>query len=158
MSSLSMAMRSFASFSVCCLLITALGGCSPSLSPLYRDFEVRNRAGADEARIEAALEQAGWSPAPDVSPSAVTTEERTLTQWGLYKVTARLEVVPLGDGHVRVLVHPYRKFVTGSRSKIPYLSRSLRNQLLPDLNKAFEAQGLHAVGTAVERDREDTAS
>jgi hypothetical protein len=112
---------------------------------------------ASEERIARGLEQAGWSVADASLPRTVTTEERTLSHWGLYRVEASLEVVPLGSGHVRVMIHPYRAFFTGSRSKMPFLKRSLQRSILPDLNEAFAAEGLQVAGTAIQRDRQATA-
>ncbi len=131
-------------------------GCSPSLAPLYRDYEVSTSPNEHQldTRISSALDRAGWTVVSSDTPQAISTEERTLSTWGLYRVTASLEVVPLGENHVRVLIHPYRKFFTGSKSKIPYLSRNLKRNLIPDLRQAFTEQGLVAVGTPMERDRQ----
>lgn len=130
-----------------------LSACSPSLAPLYRDYEVGQNEENLDARIHAALQEAGWTIIEGEAPQAIATEARTLSNWGLYRVTASLEVVPLGADHVRVMIHPYRKFLTGSKSKIPYLSRGLRSNLVPDLRAAFTDQGLVAVGNPMERDR-----
>ncbi|QXD14308.1 hypothetical protein GQ464_012760 [Rhodocaloribacter litoris] len=138
------------------LLVVGGAGCSPSLSPLYRDYEVAGAGAATDlrGRIEVALRQAGWHLVEADAPNVVATEARTITNWGLYKVQASLEVAPLGERHVRVFIHPYRKFFTGGRSKIPYLRGSLRRAILPALTRAFEAQGLRMIGSAVERDEE----
>ncbi|MEP0546221.1 MAG: hypothetical protein ABJF88_04765 [Rhodothermales bacterium] len=148
-------------------------GCAPSFSPLYRDFDVEpltDLSLAERASLEAettteqddvyerirmALAEAGWDEAPPASPNAVSTEGRQLSDWGLYRVLVSLDVVPIGDHHVRVLFHPVRRYFTGGRSKIPYLSSGLRQALLPELNEAFEAQGLYPIGTPRERDEED---
>jgi hypothetical protein len=149
-------------------------GCAPSFSPLYRDFDIEPAADAplaarasaeteattvrDDAvyaRIRAALAEAGWEEAPPASPNVVSTEPRQLSDWGLYRVLVSLDVVPIGSRHVRVLFHPARRYVTGGRSKIPYLSSGLRQALLPELNEAFEMQGLYPIGTPRERDEED---
>lgn len=134
-----------------------ISGCSPSLSPLYRDYEVAETGSSVTPRIAAALLEAGWDTVETEIPNAVVTEDKTLSNWGLYRVTASLEVTPLGRDHVRVFVHPYRKYITGGKGKIPYLTPSIRAKFLPELNDALENQGLVVVGTPVERDKE-TAS
>ena len=140
------------------LALVLQAGCSPSLSPLYRDYEVAPSDAPEDLRaaVEAALVEAGWTPVAAAAPNVVATEMRTFNDWGLYKTEAFLEAAPLGDRYVRVLVHPYRKYVTGGRSKIPYMKGGLRRALLPELNRAFEAHGLYLLGTAIDRDREAT--
>ncbi len=140
------------------LVLGLPAGCSPSLSPLYRDYEVARGDAPEDLRaaIEAALVEAGWTPVAASAPNVVATETRVFNDWGLYKTEAFLEVAPLGDRYVRVLVHPYRKYITGGRSKIPYMKGGLRRALLPELNRAFEAHGLYLLGTAIDRDREAT--
>ena len=133
----------------------AISACSPALSPLYRDYQVPDGVPAFDERITAALEEAGWDTVGVDTPNAITTEERTLSHWGIYRVIASLEVTPLGSDHVRVFVHPYRRYFTGGRGKIPYLTKSIRSKFLPALNEAFKEQGLTVVGTPLERD-EDT--
>ena len=143
----------------CLVLLSSLTACSPSLSPLYRDYALEQERDASEAvsavapRIRSALEAAGWETAPSSPPNAIATEERTLRNWGLYRVVAELEVVPLGTEHVRVYFHPYRRYLFGGRGKMPFLTRSLQRALLPDLNEALEEEGLHVIGTPVRRDR-----
>lgn len=139
------------------VLALALSACSPALSPLYRDYQVPDGASAFDERITAALEEAGWDTVGVDTPNAITTEERTLSHWGIYRVIASLEVTPLGSDHVRVFVHPYRRYFTGGRGKIPYLTRSIRSKFLPELNDAFEEQGLSVVGTPLERDEDARA-
>ncbi len=140
------------------VLSTALIGsaCSPSLSPLYRDYEVPEEGAPIEQRVTTALADAGWDTVQVDVPNAITTEEKILSHWGLYKVTATLEVTPLGANHVRVFVHPYRRYLTGSKGKIPYLTPRLRSKFLTSLNAAFREQGLTVVGTPVERDESVT--
>jgi hypothetical protein len=136
------------------LLLVLLPACAPSISPLYRDYAVTPVVDtAVEGRLRTALTQAGWTLAPADAPGAVTTEARTFRTWGLYRVEMSLEAVPIGGHHVRVYVHAHRQYVTGSRSKIPYLRRSLARAVFPDLNEAFTEQGLTFLGTDVQRDR-----
>lgn len=138
------------------LAVLLVAACAPSLSPLHRDFAVSEPAGSDDTlRITDALESAGWTVTD--TTLAVVTEERTLSEWGLYRVVASLEVVPLGPDHVRVFIHPYRRYFTGSRSKLPFLKGSVRQAVLPDLHAAFEAEGLEPLGTQNQRDRRTTA-
>lgn len=135
-----------------------LVGCSPSLSPLYRDYEVAEPDSSLSARITTALHEAGWDTLSSEIPNAIVTRNKTLSRWGLYRVTAQLEVTPLGADHVRVFVHPFREYVTGGRGKIPYLSPSIRAKFLPQLNEALKNHGLVALGTPLERDEDQTAS
>lgn len=132
-----------------------LSACAPSLSPLYRDFEAgrADSAAALDARITSALQEAGWDTVATNVPNAVATEEKVLSNWGIYKVTASLEVTPLGRDHVRVYVHPYRQYLFGGKGKIPYLTRRVRVKFLPELNEAFEKHGLALSGTPFERDQ-----
>lgn len=137
------------------LLILALlaSGCSPSLSPLYRDYEMPAESTTDSVLplIRAALEEAGWELTESASPNVVATERKTLSEWGLYRVEVYLEATPLGGEHVRLFVHPQRRFITGGRSKIPFMAPNLRRNILPDLNESFQNQGLELAKSPRER-------
>ena len=139
------------------LVLTILPACSPALSPLYRDYEIRNTPeavdGPVQARMRAALQAADWQMTDSDISNVVATEARTLSNWGLYKVTVSLEAVPVGRDYVRVYFHPYREYITGGRSKLPYLSKNLRTALLPELNEALESQGLALIGTPFDESR-----
>ena len=139
------------------LLALSLSACAPSLSPLYRDYEIQTLDRPTTERIEEALAEAGWQSIPASAPNAIATQERKVRQWGLYSVVVSLEAVPVGEGYVRLYLHPYRKYFTGNRSKIPYLKKSLQRTLLKDLNAAFENQGLVAIGSGIDRDRQASA-
>jgi hypothetical protein len=80
--------------------------------------------------------------------SIVTTERRTTARSLLYRTTVALDLIPIGGRHVRVLFHPRREYVFGSRTKIPYLDGSMRRQLLPPLRDALERAGLVPVEEA----------
>jgi hypothetical protein len=143
------------------LLAALAGGCAPSVTPLYRDFEVRpGTVAADTAdlrgRLRAALVDAGWTLAPAVTPEAVATAPRTVSDVGLYRTEVHLDAVPVGGRYVRVFFHPYRRYLSGGRSKVPYLGAGLRRRLLPPLADALARRGLVAVGLARERDEEAT--
>ncbi len=130
-----------------------LSACTPSLSPLYRDYEMEGKMEKDiQDRIQTAVEAAGWKPVATEAPNAIATESRTIARWGLYKVTIALEVVPVSGEYVRVFFHPYRKYITGGRSKIPYLASNLRRSILPDLNRALADQGFRMMGIPFEKD------
>lgn len=144
----------FAPAAIVILTMIVASGCSPSLSPLYRDYEVPETRTSLDDRIAAALLEAGWDTLRTDTPNAITTESKTLSRWGIYKVTASLEVTPLGRDHIRVFVHPFRQYITGGKGKIPYLTPTIRSKFLPELNEALENQGLVVVGTPIERDKE----
>lgn len=105
-------------------------------------------------RLRDAFEETGWHTVPPPAPNAITTQERRIRSWGLYRVMVSIEAVPVGRDHVRLFVHPYRHYITGSRSKIAFLKGSIRRAVLRDLEEAFESRGLMAVGTGISRDRE----
>jgi hypothetical protein len=123
--------------------------CTPRLSPLYRDYTVPEAAAQNEEvldKLQAAVTEAGWKIAPEEIGNLVRTEPRTLSNWGLYKVTIYLEAVPIGTDYVRFYFHPYREYVTGGRSKIPFFNSRAQAELLPELTEALEEQGLQRVG------------
>lgn len=133
------------------LLLVALvaAGCAPPTAPLYRDYERDPDLNAALLeRIEAALASAGWAVAERPLPGVVATEARTVRNWGIYRLKVSLEVVPVGEGHVRVFIHPFREFVTGGRSKLFALDGGLRRSILAPLDTAFAEHGLKAVDSA----------
>jgi hypothetical protein len=97
-------------------------------------------------RIERALIAADWKVYPGEVPNVVATDTITVGNWVLYRVEVSLEVAPLGRDHVRIFVHPYRKYVGGARRKARYFRGSLQRAILPKLNESFEAEGLTAIG------------
>lgn len=155
--------------------LVLLSGCSPKLSPLYRDYEVMHDPVGSEAMpagsdaespapaedraatfqdIRAGLEASGWTVIDGVTDNVLATEPRKFREWGVYSIEVDLEVAPVGGNYVRLLVHPYRIYFTGAKRKIPYLRGSLARSVLKDLHGAFEEQGLHHIGTAQMRDRQ----
>jgi len=151
-------------FTALIALLVLLTGCSPRLSPLYRDYEVKPGEAAELAtmpddhsdvmdRIRKGLETAGWKESESVTPNVVTSESRKFREWGVYAIEVELEVAPVGGNYVRLFVHPYRIYFTGAKRKIPYLRGSLARSVLKDLHEAFEEQGLEHIGTAQTRDR-----
>ena len=151
-------------FSLAALVL--LAGCAPSVTPLYRDYAAPMAAPPTTAtadarsldRLREALVEAGWTvlPASD-APAVVSTAPRGFGDWGLYRVEAHLDVVPVGDRHVRVLVHPVRRYVTGSASKIGFLTRGLRGRVLGTLDAALSRRGLRPLSAPIERDTEAVA-
>lgn len=157
-----------------------LSACAPSLAPLYRDYDRPSPdtllaiavSGAvdppgepsgmppDEGavastvpeRIVAALNEAGWDTTATDLPHAIATKERVLRKWGLYRITVYMEVTPLGRDHVRIYIHPFRKYIFGRASKIQYLTRPIRSRFMPELDEAFAKYGLQPAGTPFERD------
>ncbi len=138
------------------LLVLLLGlagtGCSPRLVPLYYDYRLPDTTRPSLHSVAQALDAEGWKVTwPD--SLHLETAPRSLQHWGLYRVVVRLEAVPVDGRFVRVFIHPYRQYITGRRSKIPYLPAGLRATLLPQLHAALKAQGLEPAGTAFQRDR-----
>ena len=129
-------------FFVGSLAILLASGCSPSLSPLFRDYEVSEKDDTIEARIERALEAAGWELVEASAPNAFKTADKTLNRRLIYKTVVALEVVPIEGRYVRVMIHPYRDNLIGGKSKIPYLPSNIRRQVVPPITVAFEAEGL----------------
>ena len=126
--------------------------CSPTLYPLYRDYEHNYNDGVPLSQIEEALIEAGWELLPSSPPNTVSTANRQIRSWLLYKVVVQVEAVPIGARHVRLFVHPYRVYPSGSRSKIPFLKRSIRRRVIHDIDRVFESHGLIAIGTDMSRD------
>lgn len=145
------------------LLVVLAGavGCAPSIAPLYRDYRIGPAATADapealRARVRAALVEAGWTPAEGLVPGVVATQPRPMGQGLFSRTEVSLDVTPIGGRHVRVFFHPYRRYLTGGRSKIGFLGDGLRRRLVPPLNEALARQGLVALDTPRERDEEAT--
>ncbi len=145
-----------------------LAGCAPRLAPLTRDYRVATSSSAAAsamppaaavvdadslalARAAAALRSAGWTLAPSIG-GALTTEPRAGADWLLYDMRLRLDVLPLADGHLRVVFDPYRRYVWRSRTHVPYLPGGLARSLAAPLDQAFKAAGLEAVATGGARD------
>jgi len=93
-------------------------------------------------RIAEALVAAGWELDEAPSENAVSTKEVEIAEWGLYDVRVSLDVVPINDKFVRVYVHPYRQYFYGSRSKMSYMNRRVREYVFPELSEAFLARGI----------------
>lgn len=141
-----------------------LAACAPSISPLFRDYEVeapsaQSPGSADVyARIRAALSESGWTETEAAAPNVVSTEPRSVSSWGLFRTEVTLDVAPIGDRHVRIIFTPTRHSVFGGRTKIGYLSGSVRRAILPELNAAFEQHGFVVLGTARERDENNRSA
>ncbi len=127
-----------------CLLLLATG-CTPRLAPLYHDFTAPMPDSVSLEAARRALMDAGWQLAEAPASGTLTTTPRRLQSWGIYQVYLSVEVLPLGGPYVRVLFHPYRKYLTGGRGKIPYLPAGVRRTALPPIQEAFEAEGFHVV-------------
>jgi len=134
------------------VILFLLAACSPNLRPLYIDYRVGSHSAPVIQRIQHAFSEAGWQLADEDLPNAVQTEIRLFRLWGLYRVVAYVEAVPVNDRYVRLFIHPYRYYFTGARSKIPYFKGGLRRGILHDLEAALSEYGLTAVGTDLSRD------
>lgn len=136
-------------------------GCAPTMTPLYRDFEIQTDAGETMSlseedileKIRAGFAEAEWEVAEGVTESTIETEPRTYRRWGIYDVQVHLEVVPVGGQHVRVMVHPYRVFFNDRSRQIGYLRGSLARSIMNDIEEPFEEQGLEFAGFAQARDK-----
>ncbi len=136
--------------------LIGLSGCSPSLSPLYRDFEHESETLDVRDRVERALADSEWQLDDEFDQTVITTQTRTFRHWGLYRVEASLQVSEVDGDYVRVLINPYRVYLNGRRSKLPYLKKSLGRAVMKDFRNELTEVGLVAIGTVVERDKEDT--
>lgn len=145
------------------LLGFILPGCAPSISPLFRDYQVpeslHDNFSEDDVyeRIRMALAEAGWTEVESDVPDIITTAPRWSSSWGIYRTEVTLDIIPIRQRHVRILFHPIRHSLLGGRTKLPYLDSGLRSRYLRDLNNAFSAQGFEVLGTPRERDRENDA-
>ena len=138
------------------LAAVMLTACSPSFAPLYTDYEYDAETATTDstiARLERAVAAAGWKVDVPPAPNVVATNERTFNRWGLYDIRINLELIPINDRYVRLMIHPYRVYFTGNRSKMPFLKRSIRRAVVPDLTEALEKENLVPIGSAVERDK-----
>ncbi len=138
-------------FAVLFLIILAIS-CSPSLHPLYKDYKHDFNGTVPLIQIEQALIEAGWELLPSPSPNTISTSYREIRDWLLYKVVVQVEAVPIGAKHVRLLVHPYRVYVTGNRSKIPFLKRRIRRRVIHDIDQTFRSYDLIAVEADLPQD------
>ena len=145
-------------YSILLLVVGAglLAGCSPSLYPLYRDYRIEPHDDLVDTRIESALASAGWTLTPGPAPNVIATNQREIRNWGLYKTVVYMEAVEIGGGYVRILVHPYRHYLWGRRSKIAFLNGSIRRAVIRDFDDAMARQAMVAVGSGVSRDRDKT--
>lgn len=141
--------------SVLLLVLVALtgSGCSPTLSPLFRDYEVAGDVRPDTSLLRSALREAGWQIQPTPALPVVRTEPRTINDWLLYKVRVQLDVARVNDRQVRVFIHPRREYVFGARSKLMYLKQTLHEEFVPELNRAFARHDLRVIGDPFERGR-----
>ena len=142
------------------LLLAAIvmGGCASTLSPPYRDYEVREAVSADSltTRLVAAATDAGWTPVEAESPRVVSTAPRPVERGLLSTTSAAIDLVPLDGGFVRVYVRAEKRSVLGGRSKVFALDGGLRETILRPISEALAEQGLVALGTPRDRDEEAT--
>ncbi|OZC02509.1 hypothetical protein [Rubricoccus marinus] len=150
-------------------------GCAPSLAPTYRDYRISPEAqptatasaqtealplasgdAALEEELVAALREAGWAVVPPDAGNVISTDVRRIETGVFSTVEASLDLAPLNGRFVRVYVHAVRRNVFGSRSKLPYLTRGLRNRALDDVTAALANRGLVALDAPRERDEEAT--
>ncbi|MCY4170079.1 MAG: hypothetical protein OXF08_00590 [Bacteroidetes bacterium] len=131
------------------VLVLSLMGCSPALHPLYLDYEYSPKDTIPFYQIESALQEAGWSIATSPSDNSVTTADREIQNWLLYRIVVYVEVIPIGPQHIRLLVHPYRVYFTGSRSKIPFLKPGIHRKVIRKINHVFESYNIVEVGRDV---------
>lgn len=138
------------------VLICVASGCTPKITALYRDFEHPTDPADREAVLREstlALEAAGWPIAPSPQEGTLRTERKTVQHRLIYRVQAWVEVIPVGERHVRVLLHPYRVYPFGFETKMGYMTGALERRLVAPLREAFEERGLEYQGTARLRDR-----
>ena len=132
------------------------GGCSPRLSPPYRDYEVRSDATDLTAPLRDAAVAAGWDVIDGPNPSIVTTASREVDTGLGSRTEAALDLVPLSGGYVRVYIRAERRNWLGGRSKVYALDGGLREAVLGELSQALGARGLVPLGTPRDRDEDAT--
>ena len=143
------------------ILFAALttSGCSPRLSPPYRDYDV-GESQPDvplRQRLEQAALEAGWNVRPSpLSPAVVSTEERRVNEGFFSTVDAALDLVPLDGGFVRIYVRGRKRSFLGGRSKVYALSSALRREILGPVTAALAERGLVAIDAPQERDEDAT--
>ena len=123
-----------------------LQGCSPNLGPLYRDYEVDKVDVDIYDRILSALDATGWDTTTASAPNSIKTEGRIMNRWLIYRTVASLEIIPIGDDYVRVLIHPYRHNFLRMRSKLPYLPSNIERKIVPQLTAALADEGVYIPG------------
>jgi hypothetical protein len=133
------------------LPLILLAGCSPSITPLFRDFEVAAGEPAEPSEIAAALSAAGWTLVSEENAPAIRTEPRAFRKRLISHTEARLEAIPMGGQYVRVLIRADRVYVTGHRGPLGYLPEGVRREIVPPLRAAFAEHGMVLVPTTVER-------
>jgi len=138
------------------LALCLVAGCSPRLSPPYRDYEVRASAPALTAELEAAAQAAGWTLAESLDPAIVTTASRRVGEGFFSTTDAAIDLVPLEGGFVRVYVRAESRSFLGGRSKVYALDGALQNAVLGPLSDALAARGLVPLGTPRDRDEDAT--
>jgi hypothetical protein len=126
-----------------------LSGCSPSISPLFRDFEASS-VGTGQDPIREALESAGWSISQDTTDTYLRTMPRRFNNRGFVASEVYLEVVPMARQHFRIFIYAERLYFFGHRGRIPYLPASLRDAVVPPLAAAFAMHGMNLVTDTVE--------
>lgn len=139
------------------VLVLAVVGCAPRLSPPYRDYEVRADVATVMADLREAVEAAGWTLTPSVDPAVVSTDVRRVGTGLFSRTDAALELVPLDGGYVRVYVRAEsRSLLFGGRSKVYALDGDLRRSVLGSLSEALAERGLVPLGTPRDRDEDAT--
>jgi hypothetical protein len=140
------------------LAASLLAGCASTLSPPYRDYEVRAEISDDSLthKLVEAVTAAGWTTVPAESSRVVSTAPRPVGQGLLSKTTAALDFVPLDGGFVRVYVRAEKRSVLGGRSKVFALDGALRQSVLGPISASLAERGLMALGTPRDRDEDAT--
>jgi hypothetical protein len=132
-----------------------LTGCAPPSAPLYHDYRVGAvPADSVHVRLRAALQEAGWEEGPSRSPGVLATSPRVVRDVGLSRIAVTLEAAPVGAHHVRLYVHPVRRSVFGSRTKLLALDGGLRRALWPPLDEALERHGFAPLPPLRQREAE----
>ena len=135
-----------------------VAGCASTLSPPYRDYEIRTKVSGDSLThqlVEAATE-AGWTTVSAESPRVVSTAPRPVKEGLLSKTSAAIDLVPLDGGFVRIYVRAEKRSVLGGRSKVFALDSGLRASILGPISTSLAERGLMALGTPRDRDEDAT--
>ena len=125
--------------------VLSLGACVP-ITPNYRDYTSNMTANDAMMKAQDVLKTQQWTIKPSPIAPMIATEEREIRNFGVYKIIVSLELVQLNRENIRLFVHAYRKYkLSGTKAKIPYLERHVRQDVVKPLTDALKRQDISVV-------------